>query len=149
MHTPVMAANSVNERPSGWRFSITTLPLILVGILWRDTHYPWRGCRVHSIHLYDDLYQLLQIVPPDISSLIIETDTSLQNIILNPAKSEWPLRFPARRLHAVVTSFGHVQFVHPHPQTVCFSKIISRFPGPPLLNVDNIDLLYHSFTAQL
>eukprot|EP00268_Persea_americana_P005859 TRINITY_DN12021_c0_g4_i3.p2 TRINITY_DN12021_c0_g4~~TRINITY_DN12021_c0_g4_i3.p2 ORF type:complete len:107 (-),score=15.79 TRINITY_DN12021_c0_g4_i3:268-588(-) len=33
MHTPVVAANPVNERPAGWRFSITTLPLILVGIL--------------------------------------------------------------------------------------------------------------------
>jgi len=104
---------------------------------------------VQSLHLYDDLYQLLQLVPLDISSITIETDTSLQNILLNPTKSEWTLRFQARCLHAVVTSFGHVQFVHPQPQTVRFSKIISRFPGPPLLNVDNIDLLYHSFSAQL
>ena len=87
VHTPLMAANLVHERPSGWWFSILTLPLSLVGILWRDTHHPWRGRQVHSMHLYDDLYQLLQIVPPDISSLIIETDTSLQHLLLNPATS--------------------------------------------------------------
>ena len=149
VHTPVMAANLVNDRPSRWRFSVTTLPLSLVGILWRDTHHPWRGRRVQSLQLYDGLYQLFQLVPPDISSITIETDTALQRILLNPAKSNWKWRFKARRLHAVVTSFGHVQSVHPHPQTVRFSKVISRFPGPPLLNVDNIDLLYHFFSAQL
>ena len=102
-----------------------------------------------SLHIYDGIYQLLQLVPPDISSITIETDTSLHTLLLNPAHSEWASGFQARRLYAVVNSFGPVQFVPLHPQTVCFSKIISRFLGPPLLNVDNIDLLYHSFTAQL
>ena len=98
---------------------------------------------------YDGIYHLLQLVPPDISSITLATDTSLHTLLLNPNQSEWASRFRARRLHVVVNSFGPVQFVNLHPQTVRFSKIISRFPGPPLLNVDNIDLLYYSISAQL
>ena len=149
VHTPVMVANLVKERPQGWCLSITTLPLVFVGILWRDTHHPWKGRRVQSLHIYEGLYHLLQLVPPDISSITLETDTSLHTLLLNPDQSEWALRFRAQRLHAVVNSFGPVQFVNLHPQTVRFSKIISRFPGPTLFNVDNIDLLYYSVRGQL
>ncbi|XXG82768.1 hypothetical protein AAC387_Pa10g0660 [Persea americana] len=64
---------------------------------------------------FDGIYQLLQFVAPDISSITLETDTSLHTLLLNPDQSEWASRFQARRLHVVVNSFGIVQFVHLHP----------------------------------
>ena len=101
------------------------------------------------VNSYDGIYHLLQIVPPDVSSIIIEVDSSLQKIFLNPAQPEWHMLFHARRLHAIVTNFAQVSFARLHPQTMKFSKIISQSPGPPLLNVDNIVLLYNSITARI
>lgn len=91
----------------------------------------------------------MQLVPMDVSFITIKTDTSLQKLLLNPDYSKWLLCFQARCLHAVVTSYAHVHFAPLNPHTVLFSKIISRSFGPPLLNVDNIDLLYNSINDGL
>eukprot|EP00268_Persea_americana_P015669 TRINITY_DN17339_c0_g1_i2.p1 TRINITY_DN17339_c0_g1~~TRINITY_DN17339_c0_g1_i2.p1 ORF type:complete len:140 (+),score=17.89 TRINITY_DN17339_c0_g1_i2:40-420(+) len=117
---------------------------VLVGIMWRDIHHPWKEQRVQLLNYYDGIFQLMQLVPADASPITIETDASLQNILLHPDQSEWLMRFQARRVHALFNSFHHVRFSPLHPHTVRFSKLISRLSGPPMLNVDNIDILYSS-----
>ena len=90
----------------------------------------------------------MQFVLADASPITIETDASLQKMLLNPEQSDWRMRFKARKLHALVTSFDHVRFSPLHPHTVRFSKLRSRFSGPPMLNVDNIDILYNSISER-
>ena len=128
----------------GWHLSIVPTKLNLVGIVWRDVHLPVNGKIVPMLNYYEGVYQIVQLNPPTVSSITIETDSSTKQMLLNPDKSDWFMRFHARRIYAMIKSYAQVHFSPFNHQTVRISKFISRMSGTPPINTDNIAILYNS-----
>ena len=105
---------------------------------------PALPCKGSVLNYYEGVYLILQLIPPMVSSLTIEADSSLQQSLLHPDHSKWAMRFQARRLHAMITNYEQVNFSVLHPQTVRISKLISRNSGNSPMNIDNMDILYNS-----
>ena len=52
----VIIRNLIGDRAHGWRLSIFTMSQVLVGIMWRDNHHPWKGQRVQLLNYNDGIF---------------------------------------------------------------------------------------------
>ena len=107
----------ITERIHGCCLSNVPTSHSLIGIMWRDLHQPLQGRIVPVLNYYKGIFQILNSIPIMVSSLTIEADSSLHQILLHPAHSKWTVRFHARRIHAVITNYENMHFSLLHPET--------------------------------
>ena len=81
----------VAARIQGWCLSIVPTSHNLIGIMWRDLHYPVKGQIVLMLNYYEGVYQILPRIPPMVSSLTVEANFSLQQSRLHPYHFEWAI----------------------------------------------------------
>lgn len=97
-----------------------------MGILWRDINVPLCAQIELNFNYYSGVFHIMQIIPIHVQHITMEADPSLTMFMFNPSISDWTVRFQVRQIHSVITRFDHLQASKIHPQTMRFSKFISR-----------------------
>lgn len=126
----------------GWRLSICSNNNQLVGILWTDIHKPMAGLIEQDLNLLLTVKRIMQLIPETLTRITIEANSALSQILLNPQKSDWKVRFQARSLHAILQNFEQVQFLLLHPRTARFSKVLSRHSANTHIDQHALEHLY-------
>lgn len=142
---------SVSMRPHllpairpGWRISIHFTRQLLVGILCSENGFPVEGAIHSGLDYYAQILYLLQLIPVNLSSIMVVADPSLSRIICTPHKSPWNMQFQVQRLHAFLQHF-ELSYVDLHPKTAQFSRKISTFRVPPChITNEEVTVLWQS-----
>lgn len=111
---------------SRWRLSICLNNNQVVGVLWSDIHKPMAGHIEQELIFFMAVIQIMQLILDNVTHITTEADSTLNQVLLNPQKSDCTVRFKVRKLHAFIQEFEQVQFLILHPGIVRFSKVLSR-----------------------
>eukprot|EP00268_Persea_americana_P005853 TRINITY_DN12021_c0_g3_i3.p1 TRINITY_DN12021_c0_g3~~TRINITY_DN12021_c0_g3_i3.p1 ORF type:complete len:262 (+),score=23.24 TRINITY_DN12021_c0_g3_i3:897-1682(+) len=109
---------------NGWRLSIYSTLQTSIGILWKDGDQPLEGVLLSAMDYYQGILRLVALIPAHLSSIFIETASSLSQILRSPHKFPWPLCFQVRSIAPMLQKFN-VNFVDIQTTTVRFSKKLS------------------------
>lgn len=88
------------------------------------------------------VFQIMQLIPENITHLTIDSDSALHRVLRSPQKSDWKVRFQVRRLHTFPNKFEQIQYLMLHLRTARFRKVLNRNSATFYGNHNAFEYLY-------
>lgn len=127
---------------SRWRVSICSIDTLIVVILWSEVHTPMECHIQQELTYFKAVFQIIQLIPDNVTHITFEADSTLHQVLLNPQVSDWKVCFRVRRLHAFIQKFEHIQYMMLHPRSARFSKVLSINLATFHINQNVVTYLY-------
>ena len=114
----------------------------MIGVLRSDVHKQKAGHIEQELTYFMAVFQIMQLIPENITHLTIDSDSALHRVLRSPQKSDWKERFQVRRLHTFPNKFEQIQYLMLHLRTARFRKVLNRNSATFYGNHNAFEYLY-------